>query len=517
MKKTITFLLYFSVFMISGCSKDFLNESNPNTLSEETFWQTPADVDRALAGCYSALQNNQMYNGSANYTTAGLIRLDIITDDSYANNQGIDGGAVARGEHSPTDGYVNGLWTGCYRLIARCNVFLENVDRVTSVPEASRNTMKAEVRFLRALAYQNLAMIFRDVPLITKTQTLAESKVPKNLNSEINAFIISELKDISSSADLPITATAVGRVEKGAALALLARQYLYVKDYPNAAATAKTVMDIPNRYDLKTPDSTLFKLAGESSKEIIFRVAYAGPSLGVGSGYAGYFSPAPPVGYVALPNLANEFYFKDGKPKSTSALYVPSNELTNRDPRFDATFLTSKSLFRGKPLTANNLVPTGYRVRKFTEETSIVNFDSGQDFYVIRYPEVLLTRAEALVESGSYTESEVDGLIDKVRARATMPTVEAVEGTNLSQAQLRAIIRHERRVELAFEGLRFYDLKRWGIYEQEAVTKYLAVDKAAIPGLQGRLLIGEVKHSVFPIPQRELDANNALVQADEWK
>ncbi|WP_304064406.1 RagB/SusD family nutrient uptake outer membrane protein [Pedobacter glucosidilyticus] len=513
MKKII--FLITTIITLNSCSKDFLNEVNPNALSKETFWKTSADLDRGLTGCYAALQNAQLYNGGTDYTTGGVIRLDIITDNSYANSNFINGASVARGDHTPQDTYVSNLWTGCYRLIARCNDFLDNADRVTTVLETTRTTMKAEVRFLRALAYQILAMTYRDAPLITKSQTLAEAQVPKNTNQELHNFIVNELREISSGTVLPLNAIQLARVDRGAALSLLAREYLYIRNFTEAAITAKQVIDL-NKYNLNTPYGNLFKLAGENSGEIIFRVAYAGPSLGVGSAFAGYFAPAPPNGYVALPNLANDFYFRDGKPKSTSTLYVPSNELLNRDPRFDATLVTNTSTFRGASITATNLLPTNYRVRKFTEETSTRNFDSGQDFYVIRYPEVLLTRAEALVESGIYTEAEVVGLVNQVRTRATMPTVQAVEGTGLSQSKLIEIIRHERRVETAFEGLRFFDLKRWNIYEQEAVTKYMAVDKVAVPALENRLLIG-VKHALFPIPLREIEANKALIQHTEWQ
>ena len=511
MKKTLYILI--AIITLSSCSKSFLTEVNPNSLGQDTYWQTTGDVDRALAGVYGALQAANLYNGAGDYTTGGVIRLDIITDDCYANWNYIDGASVARGDHSPRDGFANNLWAGCYKLIFRSNDFLENVDRVTMYPQATRNIMKSEVRFLRALAYQTLAMVYRDVPLITHTQTLATAAVAKNTNAEINAFIESELLDISSGSTLTATAPQIARVDLGSALSLLARQYLYEQKYTQAAATALQVINL-GKYNLNTPYNTLFKAAGESSGEIIFRVAYL--SSGPSNAYEGYYAPAPPVGYVALPNLADDYYFKDGKPKATSTLYNPTNELLNRDPRFDATLVCSKGTFRGATVSALNLAPTNYRVRKYTDETTLTPFQSGQDFYVIRYPEVLLTRAEALVESGTYVESEVDGLINQVRARATMPTVQAVEGTGLTQAQLRAIIRHERRVEFAFEGLRFFDLKRWGIYEDQAVTKYDNVDRVAVPGLENRLLIGP-KHQIFPIPQRELDVNPALVQAPEWQ
>ncbi|MCG8578459.1 MAG: RagB/SusD family nutrient uptake outer membrane protein, partial [Bacteroidales bacterium] len=138
-------------------------------------------------------------------------------------------------------------------------------------------------------------------------------------------------------------------------------------------------------------------------------------------------------------------------------------------------------------------------------------FEAGsQDFYLIRYADVLLMRAEALVESGSVGQ-EVYDLINTVRQRVNMPTVESVEGNGLSQDQLREIIRHERRVELAFEGLRFYDLKRWG--EMEEGYNRIAADavKGYVPLYQGK------KSEVFAVPQEELDVNKNLVQHPAWQ
>jgi starch-binding outer membrane protein, SusD/RagB family len=119
-----------------------------------------------------------------------------------------------------------------------------------------------------------------------------------------------------------------------------------------------------------------------------------------------------------------------------------------------------------------------------------------------------------LLESGTYTEQAVRDLINQVRVRAVMPKVEAVEGTGLTKQQLIDIVRHERRVETAFEGLRYYDIKRWGILK-ERVDAYMSIDKVQAPAIENRSFIAP-RHNVWPIPQRELDINSLLVQHPEW-
>lgn len=517
MKKIAT--IFITILVLTGCSKDFLTENNPNTLASETFWKTPGDVDKAFAGVFSQLQSVDFYNGNSSGQNAGAYRLDFISDNGYCNYDFINGASVARGDYAPTDGLVNSFWTACYKMIQRSNDFLANVDRVKAVSEANRNTMKSEVRFLRALAYHHLAMCYRDAPLITSPQTLADAKVPKNTYKELADFVINELNTITTGSELPVTVVA-GRVSKGAALALLARFYLYNKNYTEAAATAQKVIDL-NVYNLSTAYPALFKITGETSKDVIFAVQYAGPGLaaGVGAIFNGYFPAAPQVHTVVLPNLADDYYCTDGLPITKSPLYNAQSTNLNRDPRFDATIVTTKSLFRGAAITAANLAPTKYRLRKWADESALNStnaFDNAQDFYVLRYAEVLLTRAEALLESGTYTEQAVRDLVNQVRTRATMPKVEAVEGTGLTKQQLIDIVRHERRVETAFEGLRYYDLKRWDILKERAVDTYMKIDKVQAPAIQNRMFTVP-KHNVWPIPQREIDVNNALVQHPEWQ
>ena len=158
---------------------------------------------------------------------------------------------------------------------------------------------------------------------------------------------------------------------------------------------------------------------------------------------------------------------------------------------------------------------TVYVMKYFDPADTGNSWDNGQDFYVVRYAEVLLSLAEALVEKGGYDESDVRGLVNEVRQRAGMPRVEEVEGSGLPAARLLEVIRHERRVELAFEGLRLFDLYRWHMLEQavqavenERTTFGLAYEK--------RIYNGE-RDYVWPIPLGELDSNKMLEQHDLWK
>ncbi len=511
-------LIIITLYISAGCSKDFLKETNPNALASDTFWKTSGDVDKAFAGVFAQLNSVDFYNGNSSGQNAGVYRLDFITDNGYCGYDFINGASLARGDHSPNDGLVNSFWTACYKMIQRSNDFLANVDRVTVVSVANRNTMKSEVRFLRALAYHHLAMCYRDAPLITAPQTLENAKVPKNTNKELVDFVISELNAITTGTELSVSVPA-GRVSRGAALALLARFYLYTNKFTEAAETAQKVIAL-NVFNLSTLYPALFKTTGETSKDVIFSVQYSGPGLaaGVGAIFNGYFQPAPQVHTVVLPNLADDFYCTDGLPITKSPLYNAQNKHLNRDARFDATIVTTKSLFRGAAILPANLAPTTFRLRKWADESIVTTsnpFDNSQDFYVLRYAEVLLTRAEALLESGNYTEQVVRDLVNQVRTRAAMPKVESAEGTGLTKQQLIEIVRHERRVETAFEGLRFYDLKRWGILKERAVDNYMRNDKVQAPAIQNRIFT-EPRNNVWPIPQREIDANSALVQHTEW-
>jgi hypothetical protein len=213
-------------------------------------------------------------------------------------------------------------------------------------------------------------------------------------------------------------------------------------------------------------------------------------------------------------NLVRDYYCTDGKPITSSPLYNPTNQKANRDPRLIASVYFNNDTFLtdlNRRFTGNTATKYGQKkyLRTAASPTGIsVASPGGQDFYVIRYADVLLMRAEALAELGR--QAEAYPLVNQVRARVKMPTVEVAEGPALTKDQMLNVIRHERRVELAFEGLRFFDLKRWN--DMQAAVKRAADDK--VPGYNP--IYRSRKSEVFPIPLNELDANKNLVQNPVW-
>lgn len=518
MKKYIFSLIIISA-LLAGCSEDFLNLTSPNSVSEGTFWKTENDVKLALTGCYAVLQSTHMYN-SVNNGNAGFPGLDYATDNGYMTWDYKSGGAIGNGIHTPTDGGVGGMWDLSYAGIARSNYLLANIDQVEEIPAASKARYIAEAKFLRALHYNNLILLYRDVPLITEPQTLSEASVPKDDKATILAFITADLEgaveDLPLPSDLPPAEW--GRITRGAGYALLGHIYLNNHMYPKAAEFTKKTLDL-DYYELYPDYTELFKSVNEQNKEVIFPVTYKRGLGGEGSGFGWFTGTRVPDNHHPLKNLAEEFYMIDGLPPSESPLFNPALEMENRDPRFNTTLISKGSQWQGKVVPNSQLQLTGYAMRKWVEEntenvTQNQN-DSDQDFYVFRLAHVILDRAEALVQAGGYNEEEVLGLINMIRERVNMPRVQDVEGTGFTQEELMDIIKHERRVETAFEGRRYFDLKRWGELKERAVDFFNEYEQAANSALRTRVYDAP-KHNVWPIPQGELDTNTELTQHEEW-
>lgn len=518
MKKSIYITAIISA-ILAGCSEDFLNLTSPNSVSEGTFWNTENDVKLALTGCYSVLQSTHMYN-SVNNGNAGFPGLDYATDNGYMTWDYKSGGAIGNGIHTPSDGGVNGMWDLSYAGIARSNYFLANIDKVEELSDEARSRYSAEAKFLRALHYNNLILLYRDVPLISEPQTLSEANVPKNEKAEILAFIVNDLEgaveDLPLPSDLP--ASEWGRATRGAGYALLGHIFLNNHMYAKAAEYTKKTLDL-NYYELYPDYTELFKSVNEQNKEIIFPVTYKRGLGGEGSGFGWFTGTRVPDNHHPLKNLAEEFYMIDGLPISESPLYNPNLEMENRDPRFNTTLISKGSLWQGKVVPTGQLALTGYAMRKWVEENTpnvtLNQNDSDQDFYVFRLAHIILDRAEALVQTGGYNEEEVLGLINMIRDRVNMPKVQEAEGTGFTADELMDIIMHERRVETAFEGRRYFDLKRWGLLKERGVDFFNSYEQANNSALRLRIW-EEPKHKVWPIPQGELDTNTSLVQHPEW-
>lgn len=513
-------LIVITVITLSSCSKSFLERNSLTALAEGSFWKSENDVVLGINGIYDVLQDRNLYSGTLNIQ-AGLTMFDCFGDNSFNGYKWEGPGNYMEANADASMGMFNNIWVASYRGIARANTAIENIDNLPlSVLSAQKKSAyAAQARFLRALFYMNIAMYYQDAPLITKVQTLSEAYVGVNPYSEIAAQINADLKYAADNLPVSYPSTQYGYATKGAALGLQARFSLYNKDY-QGVLDATTAM-LPLGYTLNADYGQLFTEAGESSREVVFSVRFNQDVSANNELFSATFLQAPKIDAQPMKNLVNEYNCTDGRPITTSPLYNPgtptnnSAQKLNRDPRLGASIYFRGDAFLTTPntVTFNSNTATSYGQRKYIRRgnsaSGIAPFaPGGQDFYIVRYADVLLMRAEAMIELNQL--STAYPLINQVRARVGMPSIETVEGTNLSQLALRNILRKERRVELAFEGLRFMDLKRWGIV-QEAFQRAAA---DAVPGYAPTYR--GLKSETFAIPLNDLNANNKLVQNPWW-
>lgn len=504
-------------FTVTSCSDDFIRRSSLTQIAENNFWQSEADAFLALNGVYSSLQSKSMYGGNIN-GWQGIPGFDGLGDNAFNAYKWEGPGLFMEGNLDPASGPILSFWTDHYRGITRVNSVIKNVKDISEdlIPADTKNKLLGQAYFLRGLLYFNLAVYFEDAPLITEPQTLENAYVPKNTYAEITAQIIEDLKFAVQYLPTNYSSDLYGYATKGAALGLFARVQLYNKEYNGENGVLNlTEQAMGLGYSLNSSYSELFSLAGEYSPEIMFSVRFLrGDNTNSGETFSATYAGTPKVDQKPMHNLVNDYYCIDGLPVTSSPLYNPAAQQLNRDPRAIATFYFKNDTYYTDPVrTYPGNGPTPYGMRKYIRtgpdaEGNASFGDGSQDFYVIRYADVLLMRAEALAETGDVSGAR--NLVNQVRNRVGMPSVESVEGA-VGQAQMITIVRHERRVELALEGLRFMDLKRWGTI-QDAFNR--AISDPVGP-YNPQYLGG--RSEVFPIPQAEIDVNPQLVQHPDWQ
>jgi hypothetical protein len=528
--------LLFSGLILTNisCSDSFLELNNPNQVSDNTFWQSENDALMGLAACYDALQSDHLYDDNVDGGGFGFLMRETSTDNGqHTWGDWMQGSTVSKGTSATTDGCFSNYWNANYELIKRCNLLLSKIEGIT-MDEKAKATIKAEAIALRALGYCNLISLYRDVPYITTPLTLENPEAPKELKKTIAEKVIADLK--ANNPNLPPKGTEQkGRMSQEAGYAIMGRMALFNQKWDDAIEAYNNVIGKVTLF--KSGDGTdyeanfrnLFKEENEACDEVLLSVHYTGPGLKEGSTF-GVCWNMPLNAIEASMNLCDDFYCIDGLPIDKSPYFQGSLEkgkhtqtnpdyarYENRDPRLKATLMLPGMTWNGKKYT-NDLPAksTACILKWFTPENTANEYDGSLDYYIIRYAEVLLSMAEAKIEKNA-PQSEVTPYINEVRARVGMPAVENVEGKNLSQDELRKIVRHERRVELAFEDLRLADLYRWG--EWENAVKRMQNDKEfygkefSVYDFNYR----GTQDTVWPIPQGEIDTNKQLVQHDEWK
>lgn len=511
MKNINKIILSISILAVTGCSKDLLDKTPKDQLSPSTFYQDEAQCKMALIGIYNAIQPNA--------TPAHFYQYDFMSDNGYCQDSWQGSKEVGEWLTNSSSWAPYAKWTQDYTIIARANQFLQDISNAT-VSDDVKSQMSAEAKFLRGYAYSDLITYFGDVPLITTVQALSDAYVSRTAKAQVLTQILTDFTD--AAAKLPATwpGTDVGRATKGAALGYKAKVLLYNQKWADAAQAALEVIDL-KAYNLYADYATLFDEAHENNTEVIFDIQYIPTTQAQPWPSAALSLTNWPTANVSA-DLINSYYMANGLPITNAASgYDAQNPFTNRDPRLAASVvLPGSNSGTTTFIPALEQVPCGARPRK-NASIGIADINNcSLNTILMRYADIFLMRAEALIESGS-TDAEIYTLIDKVRARVGMPTVEAVEGTGLSQAQLRDIVRHERRVEFYNEGTRYADMLRWQdaslVHDVYGYDKSLLSDPSSPASWTFKQIkivtrtFDVAKGWLWPVPQSDIDINKNLL------
>lgn len=504
--KYIASAIVISLTIIGGCTKDLLEKNPTDKISEQNFWKTKSDADLALAGCYEFLSRG--YNATSSTEARGgwggaSMFWDGLSDDAFVPSSSNSFNVISRsGITATTGGMQTEGYTISYQAIGSCNRLLANIDKITTLSDAERNVYKAEARFIRAHYYFLLIRLFGDVPLTLQPLGLDEASalLPRTPKAQIIAAI---LEDLDFAIEHLPNSLYNGHAVRGTALGYKTKVLLTNRQWASAAETAQTLINEKIFSIYQGGYRNLFKKPGQNNNpEIMFSARFLTPNM---------YSPADMVySYLKavqpLHYLVDSYECIDGKPITESAYYDAENPYENRDPRLKASIIY-EGVWRGTdassafdPVFENVL--GGFLPLKYINEakwpTSYAT-QSDQDWVFLRYADVLLMYAEAKNESNGPDQSVIDAL-NEIRSRSdvNMPLFNL---NDYNQEELRQLIRQERRVELALEGQRYFDLKRWGIIKE-------VMDAIEDPDGASRLF--QARDTLWPVPQSEIDIARSL-------
>ncbi len=471
--------------LLSASCKKYLDKAPLDSINTANFFKTAADAESAINGAYQPLQWPKLYN------------IRIWTTDIWAGNCVVGAGGGTDGiETQDISNFVTAtdnaaaldIWRGPAPGILRCNLVLKNVPGI-DMDATQKNRILGEAHFLRAHYYFILVRLFGDVPLITEPVTAEDNLRPARIQkTQVYDLIISDLKEAVKLLPASYTGGNIGRATKGAATGLIAKVYVTLGNYAEAVNYCQQVTSLG--YQLNSNYADNFNPATENSKESLFEVQYYGKTS-----YSFWSNENQASWASTFMGPRNADFVGGGY-----GWNQPTTEFVNQyetgDNRKDITILyVGCPSFDGKTYQASYST-TGYNVRKFLVPKSVSpDYDTNPlNWPVLRYADVLLMEAESLCELNRLSEAIVP--LNKVRQRAGLAAVSVT-----TQGDIRAKIRKERRIELAFEGHFWFDLIRYdnGQFAQQF-----------LPGI-GKTNFAP-KHLLLPIPQKEIDANPNLTQ-----
>jgi hypothetical protein len=491
------YIIIIAATLFTACD-DLLDKKALTQLESSDFWKTDADAQAALAATYSAYRTNIL--GSGRGANGVSFDIEAMSDNAITTAGFVNYNNILQGGIGPTTaGAISQMWTDCYNGISKCNYFLDNVEKAKDVLTADNYTKyKAEALFNRCYFYNELIQLYGAVPLVLESQDLARAMasktIPRTPKVEVVEQLLSDLDvaiaglPMSTVSTSPVPAYTNGHAVKGSAIMLKTRILMNNQRYAEAAATAWTLIQHPpgtaeNPFKLHSSYQELFFKGQKNNPEIMFSVMYSAPD-----------------DYHQLDQYVGSRMSCFPTPQLRDSYTV--NTVTGQmDPRRKMTIFEEGDPWVNNPVThtftqsgsrAEGTIPfTKMAFKKWIDTTIFVaNSSNLSDQHIVkmRYADLLLMYAEAMFESGQGTAQSAIDALNAVRAR---PGVEMPPVAVLTQD----IIRNERRVELAYEGLRYNDLIRWGIAETVIPTIVYAANgnKRKFDGY------------LWPIPQSQMD------------
>jgi hypothetical protein len=493
MKKITVLGAFFLCLSQFSCKEDMLVTTDPTRIGTDLFYKNETQFQQALSGVYGQLQN---------ITNSAYIFQEFPSDNTTLDFNPLDRGGAAGWEAfefstvNQGNGEIANVWNLYYSALYNTNFTLEKL-AASGLDATVKSPIEGQLKFLRAYFYFNLVQYFGDVVLVTSTLQNPNQAfdLVRSPQADVWAQVEKDLKEAVTLLPATYPAAQLGRITKGAALGLLGKTQLTLKKYADAVTTLKQVTG----YSLNPVYADNFNPAKKNGPESIFEVQYQGGNdLGEWSSFAYTF--APRLSGAAVTGFANT---------TPGGRNVPTNDMIaayeTGDLRKDASLKTSYTL-------NGTVVPIPY-VIKFTHAHTITG-RTDDNWPVLRYADVLLMMAEAINEQSGPT-AEAFGYLNQVRTRAGLKEV-----TGLDKAAFKAAVLKERRVELAFENHRWFDLKRTMTPAELAafMNAYGAKEKAKPTVDRGGIAFNAQDYVFsdfeyfFPIPAPQILINSKLTQ-----
>ena len=461
-------LLILSLPLLYASCNNFIDLNPVSQQNANTFYKDSLEMDQALTAAYNALQSIDQYGGNGFSSF-----MEVTSDNTWNENVTMGGGAYASFDNfivDPTNVQVEKTWVACYDGIQRCNIVITRLENNQEISENFKVKKQGEAYFLRALTYFNMVRIWGGVPLITEEVTNVNDAF-NHTRSSAEAIYEQIIKDLEFAIkNLPASYNAenIGRATKGAAQTLLAKVFLTRHDWQQALSLLNDIIG-SGQYELLNNFADVFSVDNKNNKESIFEVQFDKTIEGLG-----YMGGDPLITGSDVNNLPSENLLK---------LYEE-----NPDDRKDASII--------------NLGVQGWRLYKW-HDTKGTNNGMGFNIMVLRYADVLLMAAEIMNEM-NYGQSKAFEYLNQIRKRS-----HATEYTNTdlpNQELFREAIAKERRLELAFENHRWFDLLR----TNKAINVLNNSKGDSIYPINVKPY-----QLLFPIPQAEIDANGHKLEQNE--